>query len=171
MISLCMAKLEQHDCLEKVIQHVERAGMKLNHEKRSISQLFSLGHLIRDPARSRKNPSHQVFVTTSKCAGAEKDFGNGELSRKIHFQHLHMMYELLKTKNTWTWSHIQQTALEHLKKLLTTASVLAYYDSAVCSSNSMGDSGNLWRIFSRCLMEAETRYAQIEKECLAGVWA
>lgn len=123
--------------MTKVMQHVERAGMKLNHEKCSISQLFFLGHLIQDPAWSRKNPSHQAFVTTSKCAGAEKEFGNGELSRKIHFQHLHMIYELQKTKNTGTWSHVQQTALEHIKKLLTTASVLAYYDSAVCSSNSM----------------------------------
>lgn len=38
------------------------------------------------------------------------------------------LHELLKTKNPWTWNHVQQTAFEHIKKPLTTALVIAYYD-------------------------------------------
>lgn len=54
---------------------------------------------------------------------AEKDFANGELSRKMHSQPLHSGAAALwapKTKNTWTWNHAQQT--QHIKKLLSTAS-------------------------------------------------
>ena len=95
------------------------------------------------------------------------------------------MYELLKSKSVWTWGPVQQSAFQCIKELLTTPPTLAFYDvnkptAVSADSSSYGIGGVLMQLHSegwkpvaycsRCLSGAETRYAQIEKECLASVW-
>lgn len=38
------------------------------------------------------------------------------------------LYELVKSKNIWTWGHPQRAAFEKIKRALTIAPVLAFYD-------------------------------------------
>ena len=94
--------------------------------------------------------------------------------------------DLLNKKCTWAWGQPQQKAFEDIKRCLTEAPILALYDcnretkiSADTSSYVIGgvvyqlQDDNNWEpiaYFSRALTATETRYSQIEKECLAFTW-
>lgn len=131
------ATLTEHDQrLEKAIQRIETAGLKLNREKCSIRQrqLRFLGHLI-DKDGIRPDPDKveaiQQLPPPSNVQELKRILGMvNYLGRYIPNLSTvgQPLYELLKDKNIWTWGHTQQAAFEHIKELLTTAPVLAYYD-------------------------------------------
>lgn len=93
-----------------------------------------------------------------------------------------VLYELLRSESVWTWDHPQQEAFHQIKELLSASPVLKCYDinrpTAILADAAGGVLLQLhnkdWKpvaYCSRCLLDAATRYAQIEKECLASVWA
>ena len=82
----------------------------------------------------------------------------------------------------WIWDSAQQTAFEKLQEAMTRTPVLRYYslDEEVtlqCDASQSGLGATLMQngqpvaYASRALTPAETRYAQIEKELLAIVFA
>ena len=82
----------------------------------------------------------------------------------------------------WEWGEEQETAMSQLKRLVTTAPLLAYYDPAKkltiqCDASSTGlgaalmQEGKPLAYASRALSDTEVGYAQIEKECLAIVFS
>ena len=82
----------------------------------------------------------------------------------------------------WVWDTAQQTALDELKKAVVTTPVLRYYNleeevTIQCDASQSGlgaallQNGQPVAYASRALTDAETRYAQIEKELLAIVFA
>ena len=93
---------------------------------------------------------------------------------------------LLSTKNEFIWSEESEQAFNSIKKSLTTAPTLSYFDftrkTRLCTDASRqgigfilqqksGDSWSLIQAGSRFLSDAESRYAIIELELLAVTWA
>ena len=82
----------------------------------------------------------------------------------------------------WSWGEPQDKAFNQLKKLLTEAPVLGYYDPNAdlviqCDASAYGigaalmQRGNPLAYASRALTDTESRYSIIEKEMLAIVFA
>ena len=89
--------------------------------------------------------------------------------------------ELLKKECPFSWNHEQEIAFQLIKKRMTSALVLAFYDvkkpvTVSCDVSNFGLGAVLQEnkpiaYASRALTDTEKRYAQIEKQLLAVVYA
>ena len=85
-------------------------------------------------------------------------------------------------KNEWKWTHEHDAAFKQIKEMATTSPLLKYYNpedelTIQCDASEKGlgaavlQKGQPVAFASRTLTDTESRYAQIEKELLAVVFA
>ena len=128
---------DQHnDRLLKVLQHLETAGLTLNKEmcKFSQRQVKFLGQMVDrmgvhpDPAKVKaiqEVPIPKNVGDVRRFLGMVNQMGkfSPNLAEKTK-----PLRELLKEDNAWLWGPPQREAFEEVKKVMTTAPVLALFD-------------------------------------------
>jgi len=181
---------EEHDRhLKNFFLRCREKGIKLNKEKLQLrmSEISFMGHQI--TADGLQTDPEKVRAVTEMDAPRNVE----ELRRFLGMINYlarflpnvtsvtEPLHNLIRRDVPWTWSEVQQKSFDEVKKLLTQAPVLAFYDvnKPLTLENDACEYGLGSAIFqegrpiayaSRTLTEAERRYAQIEKEMLALVY-
>ena len=193
---LVFAKDEvEHDRrLKEVLQRIQTAGVTLNPEKCEFRkrQLKFLGHIIDENGISPDPDKISAIVEMKPPTNvSELRRFMGMINQLGKFSHnlaelTQPLRQLLSKSSTWVWGPDQDKAFSQVKLELTQPTILTHYNpdaptkiSADASSFGLGavllqKSKLGWKpvVFaSRSLTDTETRYAQIEKEALATVWA
>ena len=185
---------EHNKRLTEALQRIQAAGMTLNPSKCEFvkTQLKFLGHLVnRDGVRV--DPKKTSSITdmepptniTEMRRFMEMVNQLGKFSQNLA-DLTQPLRQLLSKKSAWLWGPDQDRAFKNVKEELAKPSTLARNDpqapsklSADASSYGLGavlmQRVDLkWKpvaYASRMMMETEKRYAQIEKEALAAIWA
>ena len=183
--------LKDHDSkLTALLQRCQDVGIRLNQSKLKLRQkcVNFLGHLVTseglkpDPLKCQAI-NQMPHPEDSKGVQRLNGFVNYLAKFLPSLSHVMEPIRQLTRKDVpWNWGKPQQKAFEKIKKLVTAAPCLKYFDSSKpltiqCDSSEKGLGAALLQdnqpicYASRALTEVETRYAQIEKELLAIVFA
>ena len=188
---------QEHDnALEAVFNRFAKIGLTLNKKKCELSKnslsffgfVFSSTGVSPDPAKVKA--IHEAQPPTS-ASGIRSFLGMATYCAKFipNFSDITKpLRELIKKNTHFQWGDDQQQAFQRVKNLLTSDTVMAYFDnnkitelvtdaspwglSAILSQHTSGHNDRKIVAFvSRSLSDVEQRYSQTEKEALAIVWA
>ena len=183
--------IHDHDKnLQALLQRCEERGVRLNVDKLRLRmhEVPFIGHMATDhglcvdPAKVQAikgMPTPKDVISVQRLLGLAQ-----YLSKFLpHLSDITKpLRELTQKDIAWVWDHPQQEALEKLKQAVMSTPVLRYYNineevTLQCDASQSGlgvammQNGQPVAYASRALSPVETRYAQIEKELLAVVFA
>lgn len=181
----------EHDKnLKNLLIRAEQHGIRFNRSKCKfgLSELKFNGNIISSDGLKIDPDKIEAVLKMSKPENREAvERLRGTVNYLSRFipKLTEVMYPIsqLTHKNVeWNWGPAQDFAFSELKRLLTQAPVLAFFDNnkevtIQCDSSMYGLGGTLLQngkpiaYASRALHDAETRYAPIEREMLAIVWS
>ena len=183
--------IANHDqSLEAFLQRCEEWNLKLNDAKLKLRQreVPFIGHvataegLCVDPSKVQ---AIQDMPPPQDVAAVQRLLGLAQYLSKF-LPHLSdvtkPLRELTQKDTVWVWGPAQQEALKNLKTAVSSTPILRYYNineevTLQCDASQTGLGASLLQngqpvaYASRALTATETRYAQIEKELLAIVFA
>ena len=185
------ATQKEHDeRLEAVLKRCGEINLTLNREKCQfrVREVSYIGHILNsngvqpDPEKVR---AIQDMPPPTDKKGVERLLGTINYLAKFIPNMSTVTFpirELLKSDVTFSWSEPQEKAFKEIKQILSVAPVLAYFNvkkpvTITCDASQSGLGALLLQdnkpiaYASRALTDPETRYAQIEKELLAVVFA
>ena len=182
---------EDHDRhLKALLQRCRERGMALNKDKLKLrrQEVAFMGHLFTDKGLKMdpdKARAVQEMTPPTDTEGVQRLNGFVNYLSKFLPQLADVMApirRLTRKDAELTWSEEHDKAFNDVKRLVSQAPVLSYYQpdrplSIQCDASQKGlgaallQDGRPIAYASRSLSETEQRYAQIEKEMLAIVFA
>lgn len=185
------SSLEEHDArLRLLLDRARQCGIKFNKEKCEfrVTRVTYLGHTFScDGMHINSNRIRAIsdMPSPSDRHSLERFLGMVNFLGKFIPNYADVaspLRSLLKKDVLWCWEDVHETAVLHLKKLICTAPVLALYTprepvllSVDASAAALGavllQAGRPVEFASTTLTDTQRRYAQIEKELLAIVFA
>ena len=182
--------IHDHDkVLMTFLERCKEHGVKLNTDELNLrlTEVPLIGHIATDkglrvvPAKARG--ISEMPAPTDKV-GVQRLLGLAQYLSKFLPRLSDItkpLRELTQNDVQWTWGTAQEAAMEALKKAVMTTPVLRYYKLAKkvtlqCDSSQFGlgaallQNGQPVAYASGAVTDAETCYAQIEKELLAIVF-
>ena len=185
------AAREDHDRkLTAFLERCKERGIKLNKAKMQLrrTEITYLGHVVTNQGLKADPEKVEAIVNMPapddiKAVRRLCGFVNYLARFLPHLSDvLEPIRQLTRQDVEWQWNNTHDKAFETIKQMISSTPVLKYYDAeeeltVQCDASDKGigaallQNGQPLAFASRALTDTETRYAPIEKEMLAVVFA